>query len=815
MASRESVEFDFLSHGAGQLAGDFKRTGDSAVLAAKGARLLADSLDRQRRAADASAGATLASAKADKILADASDEAIASVVAQRIEQDKLAGSAKKTAAETAAAGKAATAAAGTGGIPGGGLGAVAAAAALAAPVVITAGLGLGAFGLAALGAGKNSRQFKAELAPLKADVAAFQAQLRPTVLADFGKAAAAARTGLHGLEPAAAGAGKALGDVLGSVGAELRSQEFVQFFQFLGREAGPDTRLLGQVFTDLLRVAPPLIEDLHGVSVEAFRDLDGIVKLIGGIEHLAAEQHKLQVEAANSSGWLGRLAHAAGQAFGELVPGGVGIKHVADELGRLAGNTSQAGMVTADLIHPLGTFRAGMLTAAGAAATEKIAVTALTTALKGLGSGLLTTQADEVSWRQAQEAASQAIRQNKAALDSNKASALNARAAIISSTQSALAFANQEVSVKHNTDAASAILRDQIRWLEQHAGKSRIASQEVGALRAALQKMQGVGPIHENIFMTGRGTWGIFGRNPVNSGLFNAASGGMVSGGIRGKDSVLVNAMPGEVIVPTRMVQAGAVDHLRGRLPGFASGGVVGSYRGGIGDPYRSWLTHDWNASLLTISNSMAAAIGHAVRAAVSAAFAGGSGGPASGAVRALQAYAASLFHFYGWGSNQLPPLVALWNGESGWNPRARNPSSGAFGIPQALPPSKMGALAASGNAAAQIRWGEGYIHSVYGDPANAYGTWLSRSPHWYGSGLQGGIFTRPTLIGVGERGPERVSVTPMVMPGRGSSAGDQRIVLEVRSGAEGRIVAAFLEMIRHEVRIRGGGDVQRALGRL
>jgi hypothetical protein len=119
--------------------------------------------------------------------------------------------------------------------------------------------------------------------------------------------------------------------------------------------------------------------------------------------------------------------------------------------------------------------------------------------------------------------------------------------------------------------------------------------------------------------------------------------------------------------------------------------------------------------------------------------------------VRALQAYAASLFHFYGWGSNQLPPLISLWNGESGWNPRARNPSSGAFGIPQALPPGKMGALAASGNAAAQIRWGEGYIHSVYGTPANAYGMWLSRSPHWYEGGSWSVPVTGPATVHAGE----------------------------------------------------------------
>jgi len=46
------------------------------------------------------------------------------------------------------------------------------------------------------------------------------------------------------------------------------------------------------------------------------------------------------------------------------------------------------------------------------------------------------------------------------------------------------------------------------------------------------------------------------------------------------------------------------------------------------------------------------------------------------------------------------------------------------------------------------------YIARNYGSPAAAYGAWLGRSPHWYG---EGGIFRRPAIIGVGERGPEAV----------------------------------------------------------
>jgi len=91
-----------------------------------------------------------------------------------------------------------------------------------------------------------------------------------------------------------------------------------------------------------------------------------------------------------------------------------------------------------------------------------------------------------------------------------------------------------------------------------------------------------------------------------------------------------------------------------------------------------------------------------------------------------------------GWSGSEWTALEKLWTGESNWNPTAQNPSSGAYGIPQALPYSKMPKAAwpvsAGGHsdALSQIQWGLSYIQSRYGTPSNAYAAWLSRSPHWY-----------------------------------------------------------------------------------
>ena len=66
--------------------------------------------------------------------------------------------------------------------------------------------------------------------------------------------------------------------------------------------------------------------------------------------------------------------------------------------------------------------------------------------------------------------------------------------------------------------------------------------------------------------------------------------------------------------------------------------------------------------------------------------------------------------------------LVDIWNRESGWRYDAEN-ASGAYGIPQALPGSKMASAGADWqtNPATQIKWGLGYIKAIYGDPCHAW----------------------------------------------------------------------------------------------
>ncbi len=88
------------------------------------------------------------------------------------------------------------------------------------------------------------------------------------------------------------------------------------------------------------------------------------------------------------------------------------------------------------------------------------------------------------------------------------------------------------------------------------------------------------------------------------------------------------------------------------------------------------------------------------------------------------QAYAKTLcLNTYGWTINDFNNLVKLWTKESGWNVTSGNSSSGAYGIPQALPAKKMASEGSDylTNYKTQIRWGLKYVKSRYGNPTKAW----------------------------------------------------------------------------------------------
>ncbi len=96
------------------------------------------------------------------------------------------------------------------------------------------------------------------------------------------------------------------------------------------------------------------------------------------------------------------------------------------------------------------------------------------------------------------------------------------------------------------------------------------------------------------------------------------------------------------------------------------------------------------------------------------------------------RALARALMPQFGMASSEFDCLDNIWSQESGWNVHADNPTSSAYGIPQALPGSKMASAGPNweDNAETQIRWGLGYIKARYGSACSAWS--YKQGAGWY-----------------------------------------------------------------------------------
>jgi Transglycosylase SLT domain len=139
---------------------------------------------------------------------------------------------------------------------------------------------------------------------------------------------------------------------------------------------------------------------------------------------------------------------------------------------------------------------------------------------------------------------------------------------------------------------------------------------------------------------------------------------------------------------------------------------------------------------------------------------------PKGGSVAAI---VRSIAERRGWGHGaQWAALSQLISHESGWRPTAQNPTSTAYGLFQFLNSTWAGVGGhKTSDPGLQTLYGLRYIAGRYSSPVGAWNFWQGH--HWYGSGLPPTLFDKPTLIGVGERGPETVSVTPGRNPGAGA----------------------------------------------
>jgi TP901 family phage tail tape measure protein len=243
----------------------------------------------------------------------------------------------------------------------------------------------------------------------------------------------------------------------------------------------------------------------------------------------------------------------------------------------------------------------------------------------------------------------------------------------------------------------------------------------------------------------------------------NLLSSGGLLGGFGGGDKVPALLEPGEAVVDKYRTKKYSALFAAMGVPGFAGGGIIGNALD-IGKMMLAASTGNSTAfvnamtgmaggnsgaagSLAAMASTLPVALmTHVVDSvwksitgsAKTASQGGGTTGPGGGSAAQNMALARQLMPAWG-GGPFWSAWDMLWNRESGWNQLAYNPSSGATGIPQALPYNKMPRSAwlpsqgGSANVHAQETWGIGYIQGRYGNPSNAWDHEIAFG--WYDNG--------------------------------------------------------------------------------
>jgi hypothetical protein len=861
-----------------------KDTARDASLASRAARELSERLSAQSKTAQASSGATLAMAKADKILADAEEvlSGRAEAAARQLRQQGRA--AEEAAAKAKLAAGEAKGAGGGFSVLGGGLGLAVAGGVALAPVLATLGLGLGGLGIAALGASKDTRAMHDILAPLKGEVASFQAELKPEVLGLFGQGAGIATSALKQLEPVAAATAAGLHGVLSQVGAELQSGQWKNFFQFMAAQAGPDLQLVGKLVVDLMNDLPGLLIQLQPAARVVLLLADAALKAVGGLERmhlvlpllgaaigfmvggplgaLVGGLAGVALQAASASAQLSRTGQEI-QRLDKLKPvtrDMVGFASVAGEvalsLGRQPGALQAVQNAIAAARPVVGTLAGDMATLnaqvvsgnsvlaaysdlwdkfVGKSVSYQQAVLNLKQAFEGydaavkssgrtstaaqqsflsifttMGSGLDTLQKQHASVAQLNSFYATTIARLSALHGLTPAQ----RSDIAGLTRDYLAWASSADRLNRNVvNAAHGLGQDMLTQVSRAHQLVPLARSDTDALansilktgtssratkhdrdvlvadlvrsglsaqdaRARVKAFQDrIDALHGKtvpVSVTASGSGGI---NVAATGLAarifklsHLAAGARIPG-FGGGDVHPALLEGGETVVDKHTSRRLAPVFRAAGVPGYAAGGVAGMVpftAGQEGSVVGGWA----GASVSSMMSAMIAQF-RAAAAKAAAASAGVTSTALGGDAAANKALARSMFP---WPASMWPSFDYLEMREAGYNRFARNPSSGAYGIPQALPPTKMpfAAQAAGGShAGPQLSWMYGYISQVYRNPVNAAAH--EQAFNWYDRGgiLKPGL----TLADNGTGRPEQV--LPPGRAGGGAGVTIGRLVIE------------------------------------
>lgn len=646
-----------------------------------------------------------------------------------------------------------------------GMGAAITAGVALAPLAVTVGTGLAGIGAAAYGVISPIEKAAGKVGGLKANMGTldaeqktvaksilglgkeygvFQKSLEPQVVGAFGQAIKIAGNLMRDVEPVAKATGTAFSQFLGQFGNTLQDPQWRQFWSFMARTAPGDMRLLGDTLTSLTNDLPGLLEGLQPAGTAILTIGDDAAKAIGPLERFVNDIENSPLGTRQQMAGT-RSLDAWTVHMTNMIPG---AKAVNDWLTRMqhdltgtGGAAAKAGVAmggTAAQAHAMGTRLLGAQTSVTALMTaEKTSLTTLNT----YAGDLVTTASDAASLKAALKASHDQIGLHTAA---QRASFGAANTFITDlGNQATAAYASGR-----GVDASIKAIKDGLPILENAKTKNRAYWEEVKALVAWLEKLRAQRNITEVIRVTGTGHWAATsGELPGQPGMHFA---GKFAGGTPG-------AKPGWAWVGE---QGPELVHMRGgeqvlshtQSARVTGGYAAGTYQGSLAG-LRPWAATDNRAAersaaawvAMAETAQMAQRFAHAFRAAT--------GGALGGDPAANRALARRMFP---WPAYMWPDFDLLEMREAGFNRFARNPSSGAYGIPQALPPTKMpfAAQAAGGShAGAQIAWMYGYEHGRYGDPLRAWGHEMTYG--WYD---RGGWLPPGASIAVNNTGrPERV----------------------------------------------------------
>jgi SLT domain-containing protein len=767
-------------------------------------------LRTQSKTTQVTAGALLALAKTDHLLEDAN----ALLAVNTEELNKQFRDRRQAALESAGATRIAAEAAKSGGgafaalqTP---MGGAAAAGVALAPVLVTVAAGAGGIGMAALGATRDTRAMAQVLGPLKGEVSAFQASLKPEVLTLFGQGAGIATHVLRDLQPVAASTGKALGGVLGQVDAEFASKTWQDFFGFMERTAGPDVQLLGKLFVDLTSDLPPLLTQLQPVAEELLKTADAGAKVVGVTEQLVAREQQVATAAHQSSGIWGILAGAVKNAYEEMVPGTKALPLLGKSLNYVASQSDPA----ANGVAAVG-FQAALTSPKVMTLAQQ--VSHLTDAYNSALTPQLAYSNALIAQRNDADNLARALHGSRDMIGLATAAQRNSFTAANTYIQDLLNTASAAVKSGRGVDAQIGSIKNALPLLQHVRGGTHDYWAEVQSLVGWLHRLQQQKAVTERVTVLGNGQWVVPSQRSPSSGPgggHQLAAGGLVSGGVLGRDSVAALLMPGEVVVPAHMVASGAVDHLRGQLPGFAAGGIVPSYSGAL-KGLQPWADANQRATVAALTSDIASVMARQFSASLAGYLGPGSASYAADIATVLSAMGLPL--------SLVPNWERQIQTESGGNLRAVNltDSNAAAGHPSVgllqLIPGTFAAYAGPYlRTPPLVNYGGGFVSldpmaqiyaGIHYADARYDGSMASVIGHGHGYAL-GTASASPGWAWVGERGPELVrfrggeQVRPV--PGGGNT---YNITVNVPVGAHpAQAGKEVIRVIREYENVNGAG---------